>query len=556
MPRRFWPHSRAEAETGALRDDVAAWINRIAERLPEEACQDLYVQDLLHKLYQKVRPRDAETTVPRWYNPSALPISSQVVRQAELWQVAGQLLVQTVTDEIQLPERGSRLGLIHTANSQVSVVVGEPEQEKTAFWQTGEPPTWAHDYGWDDIGPWMTFRVKDVTQTMRWIPAGSFVMGSPEDEEGRDDDEGPQHEVELTQGFWLFDTPCTQALWQAVMGENPSEFKGDQRPVEGVSWEDCQEFIAKLNELLPGLALCLPTEAQWEYACRAGTRTARYAEDLDAIAWYGENSDGETHPVKQKQPNAWGLYDMLGNVDEWCHDGEREYTAEEVINPVGPTDPGTNRVFRGGLWSVNAQFVRAAFRRWYDPGLRHGDFGVRCASSGQEQLVRQRPMWSEAKPAQTATQRPKPHLLDLNRKSKFSIKIPDTNILCINTDRDRLRFVQLTKPKWADEIGRDKYGLWATFEVDEVRQTMRWIPPGRFWMGSPSNDEEAYEDERPQHEVLLTHGFWLFDTPCTQALWRVVMGENPSRFKGEELPVEQVSWEDCQEFIQKLNAKV
>src|SRR5438128_6861266 len=117
---------------------------------------------------------------------------------------------------------------------------------------------------------------------MRWIPPGRFWMGSPADEDGRYDDEGPQHEVQFTQGVWLFDTPCTQALWQAVMGTDPSEFKGKNRPVESVSWEDSQTFLDKLNAQLPGLALRLPTEAQWEYACRAGTETARYEADLDA----------------------------------------------------------------------------------------------------------------------------------------------------------------------------------------------------------------------------------------------------------------------------------
>lgn len=135
--------------------------------------------------------------------------------------------------------------------------------------------------------------------------------------------------------------------------------------------------------MLPGLALCLPTEAQWEYACRAGTETARYAEDLDAIAWYDENSGNETHTVKQKQPNAWGLYDILGNVDEWCHDGQREYTAESMVDPIGPLEPGAVRVIRGGVWVTDAQDVRAAFRSWTLPDDRGGDLGFRCASSGQ-----------------------------------------------------------------------------------------------------------------------------------------------------------------------------
>ncbi len=218
---------------------------------------------------------------------------------------------------------------------------------------------------------------------MRWIPAGRFWMGSPEDEEGRWNDEGPQHEVELSRGFWLFDTPCTQALWQAVMDTDPSEFKGENRPVEQVSWEDCQDFIRELNQRLPGLELGLPTEAQWEYACRAGTTTARYHEDLDAISWYYNNSGNETHDVGLKRPNAWGLYDMLGNVDEWCYDDMRNYYSTAAVDPIGSAESGAERVFRGGSWFDSARFVRAAFRLAYEPGYRHGFLGFRCSSSGQ-----------------------------------------------------------------------------------------------------------------------------------------------------------------------------
>jgi formylglycine-generating enzyme required for sulfatase activity len=246
----------------------------------------------------------------------------------------------------------------------------------------GCPPVWASAWGQDQYGPWVALRVGEVEQRLRWIPPGWFLMGSPEDDREAIDREKPQHEVQLTKGFWLFDTPCTQALWQAVMGTDPSRFKGEQRPVEQVSWQDCQEFITKLNVLLPGLSLRLPTEAEWEYACRAGTDTPRYAQDLDAIAWYGENSGRETHPVGQKDPNAWGLYDMLGNVDEWCHDGQRVYTQEPAIDPIGPLEPGVRRVIRGGFWNDSARNVRAAYRYWIVPGSRYGSTGFRCASSG------------------------------------------------------------------------------------------------------------------------------------------------------------------------------
>lgn len=141
---------------------------------------------------------------------------------------------------------------------------------------TGCPPVWASAWGQDQYGPWCAFQVEEVEQRMRWIPPGRFRMGSPADEGGRFDREGPQHDVELTQGFWFFETPCTQALWTAVMGDNPSHFKGTRRPVEQMSWEDCQAFIHTFNQRFPELPLTLPTEAQWEYACRAGTEGARY----------------------------------------------------------------------------------------------------------------------------------------------------------------------------------------------------------------------------------------------------------------------------------------
>ena len=215
---------------------------------------------------------------------------------------------------------------------------------------SGCPPVWASAWGQDPYGPWCAFRLRGVEQRLRWMPPGSFKMGSPRGERGRYDDEGPQHQVQLTQGFWLFDTPCTQALWQTVMGTNPSQFTGEQRPVENVSWDDCQQFLVTFNQQFPELPLNLPTEAQWEYACRAGTQAARYEARIDAIAWYGANSNNETHEVSQKRPNAWGLYDMLGNVDEWCHDGPRDYAEGMVIDPLGPTEAGADRVIRGGSW--------------------------------------------------------------------------------------------------------------------------------------------------------------------------------------------------------------
>ncbi len=157
-----------------------------------------------------------------------------------------------------------------------------------AFWIHGTPPPWAHRWGVDGVGPWVTIEIARkegpaVTQRMRWIPAGRFLMGSPSDEPGRYGDEGPQHEVRFTQGHWMFDTPVTQALWTAVMGDNPSQFKGADRPVECVSWDDAAAFLERINGLKPGLDLSLPTEELWEYAARAGTAGPNYVGGEEAL---------------------------------------------------------------------------------------------------------------------------------------------------------------------------------------------------------------------------------------------------------------------------------
>lgn len=187
------------------------------------------------------------------------------------------------------------------------------------------------------------------------------------------------HTVTLTKPFEMMTTPVTQALWKIVMGNNPSGFQGADRPVENVSWDDAQIFISKLNAMLGVTCFRLPTEAEWEYACRAGTTSATYG-NLDDVAWYENNSGKETHPVGQKQPNAWGLYDMLGNVWEWCQDWYGGYPDGDVIDPVGPSS-GSYRVSRGGSWFTDARRVRAAYRNYVAPGDRVDYLGFRLARS-------------------------------------------------------------------------------------------------------------------------------------------------------------------------------
>jgi formylglycine-generating enzyme required for sulfatase activity len=224
------------------------------------------------------------------------------------------------------------------------------------------------------------------TEGFVWILPGTFVMGSPSSEEGRYDDE-VQHRVTLTQGFWLSDHEVTQAEYQEVMRTNPSYFKGDpNRPVETVTWNDavlyCDLLTAReraAGRITAQQAYRLPTEAEWEYAARAGTTGARHGE-LDTIAWWSGNSGSGTHPVKKKAPNAWGLHDMLGNVREWCSDWYGDYPTGSVTDPTGP-NWGSGRVFRGGSWYFGAGSARSADRFRDDPSLRSFSLGFRPALS-------------------------------------------------------------------------------------------------------------------------------------------------------------------------------
>jgi formylglycine-generating enzyme required for sulfatase activity len=220
-----------------------------------------------------------------------------------------------------------------------------------------------------------TIRIGSQEVALRWCPSGTFTMGSPASEEGRHISE-MQYRVTLTKGFWMGETQVTQGLWKEVMGSNPSLNKsGDDYPVENVSWNDCQEFLRKLNARTPqsGLTWALPTEAQWEYACRAGS-TGAYAGNgrLDDMGWYIANSGNTTHPVARKKPNAWGLYDMHGNVWEWCQNDP----FGAVTDPTGAVS-GSDRVLRGGGYWGKPQFCRSAYRNWDSPGDRYWSHGFR-----------------------------------------------------------------------------------------------------------------------------------------------------------------------------------
>jgi formylglycine-generating enzyme len=246
------------------------------------------------------------------------------------------------------------------------------------------PPRWAAAWGDDEFGLWADLRIGvQAQQRFRWIEPGSFTMGSPETEKPRYDDEGPAHHVTLTRGFWFADTPCTQAFWLAVMGgENPSRFKDEpdspQRPVEQVTWDDAMGFVERLQQRLQGRAEPgLPTEAQWEYACRAGAQTAYFWGDKFDAQRANVRTDGTT-PIKRYSPNPWGLFDMHGNVWEWCADWLGTYRDRPEVDPQG-SPVGDARAARGGSWGDEPALARSASRHDRHRGFRWPDQGFRLA---------------------------------------------------------------------------------------------------------------------------------------------------------------------------------
>ena len=226
-----------------------------------------------------------------------------------------------------------------------------------------------------------TFTVNGVSFDMIAVEGGTFTMGATE-EQGSDawSYEKPTHQVTLS-SYYIGKTEVTQKLWQAVMGSNPSKFTGTNLPVEKVSWDDCKTFIAKLNALT-GKNFRFPTEAEWEFAARGGNKSRGYkycgSNILSDVAWYVDNSDKKTHPVAAKTPNELGIYDMSGNVFEWCNDWYGSYTSASQTNPTGPGS-GSLRVYRGGSWSNLAWGCRVSCRCRNTPSYRYNDLGLRLA---------------------------------------------------------------------------------------------------------------------------------------------------------------------------------
>lgn len=533
------------------------------------------------------------------------------------------------------------------------------------------PPVWAETFGEDQYGLFAECAYQGVAFVFRWIPPGRFLMGAPMDELVEiSSDERPQHEVILTEGFWLGETPVTKAQWETIhpvpqtiwrsdkyhlkietnqairdlmkLGEklalglnNPStlslakELKtysvkylnvnteaspdlkvaiewirkivtrsdkaGEFRilveqlrytiseltytmrlPKGKVSWQDAIIYCKRLTQELPLLQVTLPTEAQWEYACRAGT-TSSFNDgsactvangldpNLDRLGWFRANSGGSAHPVRLKQPNGWGLYDMHGNVWEWCLDDWDPRAYEKrgqsvVVDPESIITDGTAHIVRGGSWFTTARNCRASYRNGYDLSKPWSSNGLRLCVPHERGDLKPPRMIFESAP------QPLPRM-DLNRdeteaqgsgsgkpgKSRKSKRSSTTDSGRVTRKDPHFSTAEFLRPHWAQVYREDQFGIYASFTVGGVVFPWRWIPPGRFLMGSPINELGHQEDEAPQHWVKITKGFWMGETPVTHSQWKAIEANESLSFRGNRRPVESVTWYECVDYVRLLN---
>ncbi len=295
-------------------------------------------------------------------------------------QPAVEPMVESKTEVIGEGKKSTKKWWIIAACVAVAAVVGIVCAKFLSVGEDMEQKTEQKTESAPQLGS-QTFTVNGVKFTMVPVEGGTFTMGATS-EQGSDALEGeyPAHQVTLSD-YYIGQTEVTQALWKAVMGSNPSDSKGDNLPVEQVSWDDCQVFIQKLNQLT-GKQFRLPTESEWEYAARGGRKSRGYKyagdNDIGLVAWYEDNSGNETHPVATKQANELGVYDMSGNVEEWCSDGYDGYQSSSQSDPQGPSS-GSDRVGRGGSFFFNARYCRVSNREYYTPDFRTFDLGLRLS---------------------------------------------------------------------------------------------------------------------------------------------------------------------------------
>lgn len=286
----------------------------------------------------------------------------------------------TFTDETQLTVESDEAGEVAYRKTFDSSVLA---RGKSGFMNV---PVMESRNGWTIVTPetTRTFTANGVLFNMIRVKKGTFTMGATSEQTGASSDEKPAHTVTLTSSFYMGETEVTQELYKAVMGSNPSSYSGTQKPVTNVSWNDCQTFITKLNNLT-GLTFRLPTEAEWEYAARGGNKSKGYlysgSNTIGDVAYYYYDTYSGPTNVKSKSPNELGLYDMSGNVYEWCQDWYGSYSSSAQTDPTGPTS-GSHRVLRGGSWGHNATSCRVAYRGYSTPSYTYSSIGFRLVLSG------------------------------------------------------------------------------------------------------------------------------------------------------------------------------
>ena len=360
--------------TGNLGAGVHIFEARLAGHRPSQRRYDLVVANGPQTIsLEAPKPIVGEAEITS--NPALADIYIDGKKVGQTPQLISDLLVGSHTVKL------SRKGF---ADYTGTITVKERESTSlTATMKKQETPAIAGGSATANAAGNLSFTVKGVTFTMVKVEAGTFTMGaSSEQGSDADSDEKPAHQVTLTKDYYIGQTEVTQALWQAVMGRNPSYFKGDNLPVELVSWDDCQTFITKLNSLTDS-KFRLPTEAEWEYAARGGNKSRGYkysgSNSINEVAWCTSTTNNSgTKPVATKAPNELGIYDMSGNVLEWCNDWYGSYSSSPQTNPTGASS-GSYRVLRGGRWDYSARYCRVS-RRYYDaPGRRDTDLGLRLA---------------------------------------------------------------------------------------------------------------------------------------------------------------------------------
>ena len=391
-----------------------------------------------------------------------------------IWLIAAPIAAQTVGGEIRRPKK---TGTTTSTSPQKNTSGRKQNDQKGSGKKTSGTTS----------SPTRNDILRKINDNMVFVKGGTFLMGATSNMGADAEDiEKPSHQVQLS-AFYISKYEVTQEEWEAVMGTNPSEQKGGHLPVVKVSWDDCQTFINKLNTLT-GKHYRLPTEAEWEYAARDGELQSGYKyagnNGIENVAWYGDNSDDELHDVGTSHANTLGLYDMSGNVYEWCNDVPRWYGDKKEVNPQGGSkdDPkiGKYRVVRGGSFVTDAKKCRVSYRLFVtSTNTSYIDVGLRLAC--------------------------------------------DTEAASMEQDRT----------------------------LQNLMNNMVTVEGGTFSMGSDKFDTS----EMPVHQVTLST-FGICKYEVTQEEWQLVMGSNPTMGKnrGARFPVTNVSWNDCQKFIQKLNA--